>query len=88
MASVNINIRTDSEIKKQAQIVFGNLGLDMSTAVNMFLRQTISKQTLPFPLAPIEPTVKRSPRFGIHKGKGWISDDFNEPIDDMFEVLK
>ena len=38
MATTNINIRTDSEIKAQAQAIFASLGLDMTTAVNLFLR--------------------------------------------------
>lgn len=48
MATANMNIRTDPDVKKQAQSIFADLGLDMSTAVNMFLRQTIIHQGLPF----------------------------------------
>jgi DNA-damage-inducible protein J len=43
----NINIRTDSEVKAQAQLLFANLGLDMTTAINMFLRQSVRQQALP-----------------------------------------
>lgn len=41
-------IRIDSEIKKQANELFANLGLDMSTAVNLFLHQCVLKGGLPF----------------------------------------
>lgn len=44
----SINIRVDDEIKKQASNLFAELGLDMSTAVNVFLRQSINKNGLPF----------------------------------------
>jgi len=44
----SITIRTDKEIKKEAQKLLSDLGLDMSTAVNMFLRQIIQKNGLPF----------------------------------------
>lgn len=44
----NINIRVDSEIKQQASELFAELGMDMSTAVNVFLRQSINKNGLPF----------------------------------------
>ena len=44
----NISIRVPDEIKKQASEVFSDLGLDMSTAINMFLRQSIKSNGLPF----------------------------------------
>ena len=50
MATTNINIRTDSDIKAQAQAIFASLGLDMTTAVNLFLRQTVRQNDLPFVL--------------------------------------
>lgn len=48
MANSNMNIRMDSEVKKQAQRLFSDLGLDMTTAVNMFLRQSIRTHGIPF----------------------------------------
>ena len=50
MANASMNIRMDSEIKKQAQDLFAQFGLDMTTAVNMFLRQSIRQQGIPFNL--------------------------------------
>jgi DNA-damage-inducible protein J len=41
-------IRTDKNVKEQANALFANLGLDMSSAVNMFLRQCILRGGLPF----------------------------------------
>ena len=41
MASTNLNIRTDTDIKESAEKIFAELGLNMSSAVNIFLRQTI-----------------------------------------------
>ena len=48
MMDSNINIRVDSETKAQAQQLFSSLGMDMSTAVNMFLRQSIEFGGIPF----------------------------------------
>jgi DNA-damage-inducible protein J len=45
-----MNIRMDSEVKKQAQELFAEIGLDMTTAVNMFLRQSIRQRGIPFTL--------------------------------------
>ncbi len=50
MATTSMNIRMDSEIKKQAQELFAQFGLDMTTAINMFLRQSIREQGIPFQL--------------------------------------
>jgi DNA-damage-inducible protein J len=50
MANANINIRTDSETKTQAQQIFSKLGLDMSTAINLFLKQSIRQRAIPFEL--------------------------------------
>ena len=50
MASANLNIRTDKEVKAAAERIFEALGLNMTTAVNMFLRQTIRENGIPFEL--------------------------------------
>ena len=48
MATVPTQIRIDSQVKDQATLLFADLGLDMSSAVNMFLRQCILHDGLPF----------------------------------------
>ena len=50
MATTNLNIRTDKEIKEQADMIFSELGLNMTTAINMFLRTTIREHGIPFSL--------------------------------------
>ena len=48
MSTASINIRLDSNVKKQAQELFSALGMDMTTAINVFLRKAIQRQGLPF----------------------------------------
>ena len=48
MSTVQTQIRIDSGVKKQANELFNELGLDMSSAVNIFLRQCILRGGLPF----------------------------------------
>ena len=48
MSKTSMSIRLDSEVKEQAQQVFSNRGMDMITAINIFLRQAIQYQGLPF----------------------------------------
>ena len=50
MATTNIKIRTDKEIKEQADMIFTELGLNMTTAINIFLRTTIRERGIPFSL--------------------------------------
>lgn len=50
MATTNLNIRTDKSIKDQAEKIFAELGLNMTTAVNMFLRTAIREHGIPFEL--------------------------------------
>jgi DNA-damage-inducible protein J len=60
MAITNINIRVDSDIKAQSQSLFENLGLDMTTAINMFLRQALKNRAIPFEISerPANPDVR------------------------------
>ena len=48
MATAPTQIRIDADIKKQATELFRDLGLDMSSAVNLFLHQCVLRGGLPF----------------------------------------
>lgn len=48
MATVPTQVRIDEELKKQAVELFSQLGLDMSGAMNMFLKQCVLRGGLPF----------------------------------------
>ena len=48
MESTNLNIRTDKAVKQDAERIFEALGLNMTTAINIFLRQVIRENGIPF----------------------------------------
>ncbi len=48
MAKVSTNITIDADVKKQAQELFADLGLDLSTAINIYLKKAIAEQGIPF----------------------------------------
>ena len=48
MPTTPTKVRIDSDVKKQATALFAKLGLDMSSAVNLFLHQCILRGGLPF----------------------------------------
>jgi DNA-damage-inducible protein J len=88
MTATNINICTDSELAARAQSVLAGLGMDMSTAVNMFLTQVVDKKALPFDGG--KPVPKKRPvseAYGCMKGKIWMSDDFDAPLEEMREYM-
>lgn len=61
MASVNdatMTIRVNSDTKRQAQELFSDLGLDMSTAVNMFLKTSVREERIPFEITRVEPNAR------------------------------
>lgn len=47
---VSVNIKMEKEIRDNAKVLLNKMGLDMTTAVNMFLIQTIRQSQIPFPI--------------------------------------
>lgn len=54
-----IAARTDEATKKEAKCLFSRLGMDLSTAINLFLKQAIRKQGLPFEVALSEEEIAK-----------------------------
>ena len=54
MAKKSTRILIDSDIKAAAAELFKDLGLDLSTAVNMFLHQCVLRGEIPFSMKPLE----------------------------------
>lgn len=48
MAKVSTSISLDADVKAKAQELFADFGLDLSTAINIFLRQSIRENCIPF----------------------------------------
>ena len=48
MASVNVTIRMDANDKEQAEKLFSEFGLTMNAAFNMFVKQALREQSIPF----------------------------------------
>lgn len=89
MATTNLNIRTDKEIKEAAEKIYSSLGLNMTTAINMFLRASIRENGIPFDLKldiPSDETIK-----AIEEGR-MIAKDKNvtayDSMDDLRETLE
>lgn len=48
MATTNVSIRMDTELKAQADELFAELGMNLSTAFNIFVRQSLREGGIPF----------------------------------------
>ena len=59
MANVNITIRMDEDLKKQADALFDELGMSFTTAINVFVRQAIREGRIPFEVTTV-PTAHYS----------------------------
>ena len=86
MATTNLNIRTDKEIKEAAEKIYSSLGLNMTTAINMFLRASIRESGIPFELkldVPSDETIK-----AIEEGRMIAKDTKVKSYDNMDDLRK
>lgn len=52
-----IAVRVDDDLKKEASAIYQALGLDMTTAVRLFLKQTVLTKGIPFPISLERPSL-------------------------------
>jgi addiction module RelB/DinJ family antitoxin len=93
-----LQVRLDDTLKAAADSIFASMGLDTSTAVRMFLTAAIETRSLPFEVKsrnPIDPPFicdgksgKLPFSRGCMKGKMWIANDFNAPLEDFMEYME
>jgi DNA-damage-inducible protein J len=90
MASLitTINVNVDKNVKEQANNLFNSLGLNMSTAINMFLRKAINEGGIPFEVN-LKPS--RELRKALKEGEdilsGKIQTKSYDNVDDLFKDL-
>ncbi len=53
--TTNFSVRMDSEIKKQCEMLYGELGMTLTTAINVFLRQSLRVGGFPFDVKLAQP---------------------------------
>ena len=57
MKNVNVTLRVDEDLKRQADTLFSELGLNLTTAFNIFLRQSVREQRIPFQITKNVPNA-------------------------------
>ncbi len=53
----NMNIRMDDQVKMQAEMLFNEMGMNMTTAINLFLRQAVRESRIPFEIKVDKPNA-------------------------------
>ena len=56
--TTNLNFRIDTELKRKAEKIYSELGLSMSAALNIFLRQSVRYGGIPFELRLSKPNTE------------------------------
>lgn len=60
MPKVSTTLSVDAEVKSKVQALYAELGLDLSTAVNMFFRQCLYENGIPFEISRAKPMREES----------------------------
>ena len=89
MASTNVNIRMDSDLKKQFETFCSDMGMSMTTAFNIFAKKAVREYRIPFEIggeAPNAETVEainEVRRMKEDKTIGKTYTDVNEMMKDL-----
>ena len=81
----NIIVRVDSQLKQQAEILFQEMGMNMSMAINIFLKQVVKDQGIPFTITN-KPNRQTQKAIKNSQNKKKLSKNF-ENVEDLFEDL-
>ena len=94
-ADSSLTIRINSEVKREAQKIFSDLGLDTTTAFNIFLRQVIVCRGLPFEVRlpahkPVDVTTLSEEAFHevLERGYADMEDGRVQNVKNAFADLK
>jgi len=90
--SIRVSTHIDEATMKQFDKICESIGTTPANAMSMFIKGVINHNGIPFSLttAPSKTTetaVRPPFRFGSMKGKVWMADDFDAPLDDFKEYM-
>jgi len=86
MATTNLNVRIDEDLKKQSEEIFYELGLTMSTALTVFLRQTVRSKGIPFEMrlnTPNEETLAAIQDVNLNRNMSRPFNSVKELMEDL-----
>ena len=82
--SSTITVRVEDKTKKEAGAIFKEIGLDMSSAINVFLKQVIRSKGIPFPVSMDTPnSITLKAIKDAEKGKMASFSSIDELMEDL-----
>lgn len=87
MANVNVTIRMDENLRKEAAILFDDLGIGLNQAVTLFVKQAVREQRIPFEISrniPNKETIDAFKEIELMQAGIIPHKEYND-IDEMFE---
>ena len=84
--TTNFSVRMDSEIKKQCEAMYGELGINLTTAINVFLRQSLRVGGFPFDVRIDKPN--RETISAMIESEQILRDKSTKKYSDVEEALK
>ena len=87
MANSNVTIRMDEDLRKEATVLFDDLGISLNQAITLFVKQAVREQKIPFEISrniPNKETLDAFKEIELMKA-GKVPYKAYDNIDDMFE---
>ena len=83
------SVYIEPDLESQAQDILNSLGIDLQSVYTNILQKIVNKEISPDEIISISNPLykKETPvdAMGILKGKFWVADDFDEPLEDFDE---
>ena len=86
MANVNVTIRMDENMKRQADELFSDFGMSLSGAITVFLKQSLREQVIPFQIGRDMPN--RETLEAIEEVKRLKNDPHKKTYNSFDEILR
>lgn len=84
--TTNFSVRMDSDLKKKCEALYGELGMNLTTAINVFLRQSLRVGGFPFEVRLEHPN--RETIAAMHEAEQLAHDPNVKRYDDVEEALR
>ncbi len=87
MAST-LQVRIDEELKNQAMMVYDQLGIDLSTAIRMFLKKSVAVNGIPFDTLNDTPRDRVIAAINSMRAQSELTGTSEMTLDDINDVIK
>jgi len=84
--TTNFSVRMDRDIKKQCEALYGELGMNLTTAINVFLRQSLRSGGFPFDVTLNTPNA--ATLSAVQEAEHLAKDPHAKRYSDVEEALK